>query len=380
MEWVSHLADVFEIHVYSQQVEDVDVSRVTWHRIPKLPGPHLLNFVWWFAANRLWREWDSRFRGLKPDLIFSPGPNCLDADAISVHIVFAEYAGKAALAANETRRPVWAWPRFLHRNLYYRLGIFLEKRAFTSPDIHLILLANRTSQALEKYYGRLGPYPVVYLGLDHQIFNPERCAALREKARNNLGLAEDQFALLLIGNDWRNKGISVLLEAMALLRELPLQLLVAGHDDPAAYRQKVRENSMDDRVHFLPARNDVEFYYAAADAYAGPSVEDTFAQPPAEAMACGLPVIVSSTNGASEIITNGVDGLILEDPADVCALAALIGRLYNDAEFRARLGQRAAETAKQYTWERNGREMTAIFEDILSRKARRASQTVAQES
>jgi len=380
VEWVSHLADAFEIHVYSQQVEDVDVSRVTWHRIPKLPGPHLLNFVWWFAANRLWREWDSRFRGLKPDLIFSPGPNCLDADAISVHIVFAEYAGKAALAANETRRPVWAWPRFLHRNLYYRLGIFLEKRVFTSPDIHLILLANRTSQALEKYYGRLGPYPVVYLGLDHQIFNPERCAALREKARNNLGLAEDQFALLLIGNDWRNKGISVLLEAMALLRELPLQLLVAGHDDPAAYRQKVRENSMDDRVHFLPARNDVEFYYAAADAYAGPSVEDTFAQPPAEAMACGLPVIVSSTNGASEIITNGVDGLILEDPADVCALAALIGRLYNDAEFRARLGQRAAETAKQYTWERNGREMTAIFEDILSRKSRRASQTVAQES
>ena len=380
MEWISHLADAFEIHVYSQQVEDVDLSRVTWHRIPKLPGPHLLNFVWWFAANRLWREWDSRFRGLKPDLIFSPGPNCLDADAISVHIVFAEYAGKAALAANETRRPVWAWPRFLHRNLYYRLGIFLEKRVFTSPDIHLILLANRTSQALEKYYGRLGPYPVVYLGLDHQIFNPERCAALREKARNNLGLAEDQFALLLIGNDWRNKGISVLLEAMALLRELPLQLLVAGHDDPAAYRQKVRKNSMDDRVHFLPARNDVEFYYAAADAYAGPSVEDTFAQPPAEAMACGLPVIVSSTNGASEIITNGVDGLILEDPADVCALAALIGRLYNDAEFRARLGQRAAETAKQYTWERNGREMTAIFEDILSRKARRASQTVAQES
>ena len=57
---------------------------------------------------------------------------------------------------------------------------------------------------------------------------------------------------------------------------------------------------------FVPPRNDIEFYYAAADAYVGPSLEDTFAQPPAEAMACGLPVIVSSANGTSEIVTDGV--------------------------------------------------------------------------
>jgi UDP-glucose:(heptosyl)LPS alpha-1,3-glucosyltransferase len=380
VEWISQLAADFEIHVYSQRVEDLDLSKVTWHRIPKLPGPHLINFIWWFAANRLWREWDRRFRGLKPDLVFSPGPNCLDADAISVHIVFAEYAGKIGSGADGTWRPVWAWPRILHRNLYYRLAIYLEKRAYTSPDINLILLAKRTSLALEKFYGRRGPYPVVYLGLDHQTFDPARRAALREEARKSLGLAENQFALLLIGNDWRNKGVSVLLEAMALLRELPVQLLVVGHDHPAPFWQLVLGKPMDDRVHFLPARRDVEFYYAAADAYAGPSLEDTFAQPPAEAMACGLPVIVSATNGASEIISNGVDGLILENPEDAQSLATMIHQLYCDGEFRTRLGRCAAETAKQYTWERNGHELTTIFEEILSRKTRRAAQTLAQES
>ena len=63
VEWISHLADTFEIHVYSQSVEDLNLSKITWHRIPKLPGPHLFNYLWWFAANRFARAWDRRIRG-----------------------------------------------------------------------------------------------------------------------------------------------------------------------------------------------------------------------------------------------------------------------------------------------------------------------------
>jgi len=74
----------------------------------------------------------------------------------------------------------------------------------------------------------------------------------------------------------------------------------------------------------LPPRPDVEFFYAAADAYVGPSLEDAFAQPPAEAMASGLPVITSRQNGGAEIISHGSDGLILEDPEDVRTLAEWI--------------------------------------------------------
>ena len=66
VEWISRLAPAFEIHIYSQAVADVDLSLATWHRIPKIPGPHILNYLWWFAANRLWRAWDSHFRNLRP--------------------------------------------------------------------------------------------------------------------------------------------------------------------------------------------------------------------------------------------------------------------------------------------------------------------------
>jgi glycosyltransferase involved in cell wall biosynthesis len=380
VEWVSQLASTFDIHIYSQSIKDLDSSRFTLHRIPKLPGPHLANFLWWFAANRLWREWDRRFRGLRYDLVYSPGPNCLDADAMSVHIVFAEYRRKTESAVDQEREAVSSWPKRLHRKLYYRFAIFLEKRAYTSPDITLILIAKKTSKALEEYYGRCTPCPVVYVGLDHETFNPGRRAELRKAAREGLGLRNGRFALVLIGNDWRNKGLLVLLKAMVLLRELPIDLLVVGHDDPKGFRSTVREMSMDDRVRFLPPRSDVEFYYAAGDVYTGPSLEDTFAQPPAEAMACGLPVIVSAANGTSEIITDGVDGMILRDPTDVNALAGMIRGLFENEDFRDSLGRKAAETACQYTWERNGREFTVIFNEILRRKAGPTVRTRARES
>jgi glycosyltransferase involved in cell wall biosynthesis len=369
LKWVSQLNSIFEIHVYSQRVEDLDQSKITWHRISKIPGPHLFNFLWWFVANRVRREWDRRFRGLRYDLIFSPGPNCLDADVISVHIVFAEYMRKTQSKGVRERQTLWSYPRRLHRKLYYRLIVSLERRAYTRPDITLILTAKRTSTALEEHYGRRGHWPVVSTGLDHEMFNPARRFALREKARKELGFREGEFVLLLIGNDWRNKGVPVLLEALEDLQELPVRLCVVSREDSSDAWKLVRRKGLKDRVRFLPPRKDVEFYYAGADAYVGASLEDTFALPPAEAMACGLPVIVSASAGVSEIVTHGTDGLILDEPTDAATLAGMVRRLHGDKAFRIQLGERAAETTRQYTWERNSRELLAIFEEILRRKS-----------
>ena len=377
-EWISRLVEDFEIHVYSQHVEDVDLSRIIWHRIPRLRGPLLFNFLWWFAANRMWRVWDRRFRGLRHDLVFSPGINCLDADAISVHIVFGEFFRRVRRELQFRRNPVQFWPRLLHRRLYYRLAIALERLAYPNPEIPLIHMARKTAMDIGRFYQRLDCSRILYVGLDHAAYNPARCAMLRTDARKQLGLSTERFALLMIGNDWHNKGIRVLLEALVLLRSQPIDLLIVGREDPAPFRQMALGHALKDRTRFLPPRKDVEFYYAAADAYAGPSLEDAYSLPPSEAMACGLPVIVSAACGVSEIITDGSDGLILADPTDAGNLAAMIRRLYSDREFRARLGKKAAETAQQYTWDRNAHDLAAIFKGILRRKASPAEHYLEQ--
>jgi glycosyltransferase involved in cell wall biosynthesis len=97
-------------------------------------------------------------------------------------------------------------------------------------------------------------------------------------------------------------------------------------------------------------------FYAAADVYAGPSLHDSFALPPIEAMACGLPVITSVTNGGSQIITEGLDGFVLNDAQDSVALSRLISRLYEQPDLRRSVGKNAARTAQSYSWERNASE------------------------
>jgi glycosyltransferase involved in cell wall biosynthesis len=348
-------------------VDDIDLSKVVWHRVLKLKGPHLLNYLWWFLANHVCRAWN-RARGLNHDLVFSPGINCLDPDAVSVHIVFAEFVRRVRPELAFAGNSVSSWPRLFHRRLYYRAIIFLEGIVFRNPRIQLILTAAQSGGEIERFYGRSRSLPVVSAGLDHMAFNPERCSSLRIAARAALGLGADRFAILLVGNDWRKKGLLMLLGAMRELTQLPVDLLVVGRDDPSPFGAFIREKKLESRVHFLPPRKDVEFYYAAADVYAGPSLEDTFALPAAEAMACGLPVIISSRAGAAELITNGIDGLILDDPTNAESLAAMIRSLYADVEFRARLGRAAWETARKYTWERSSRELAAIFDEVLRRK------------
>lgn len=133
-----------------------------------------------------------------------------------------------------------------------------------------------------------------------------------------------------------------------------------------------------DRVQFLPLRPDVLFYYAAADVCLAPSLEDGFALPPAEAMLCGLPAIVSRQAGVSEIVTDGTDGLILEDPRDSQALAQLVRRLYVDTGLRDRLGSNAANAAARYTWERNVLGLKALIEGLLKRSHQKEHKALAR--
>jgi glycosyltransferase involved in cell wall biosynthesis len=99
-------------------------------------------------------------------------------------------------------------------------------------------------------------------------------------------------------------------------------------------------------------------------------LEDAFAMPPLEAMACGLPVIVSRQAGVSEVISHGTDGLILEDSEDARILAFLIHELYSDGDLRQDLGENASNTAVKYTWDGNAEQLRAVFDGILGARPR----------
>lgn len=368
-EWISHLTGLFEIHLYSQTVTELDLSEIKWHRIPRLPGPHLLNYLWWFGANHLWRFWDRHIRKLRYDLVFSPGINCLDADVISVHVVFAEYCRREKTALAVVNQSIRHWPRLLHRKAYYALIMSLERRIYMNRGNKLILTAKKTARELQDHFGRNEKPTVVYAGLAHDVFNAGNRSQLREVSRRDFGWAEEEFCLLLIGNDWKNKGLPLVLASLQRLSDLPVRLMVVGKDDPVPYQRLAREYGVDRSVKFLPLRSDVIAYYSAADVVVGPSIEDTFALPIAEAMACGIPVITSLATGASELIVNGRDGLLLSNAEDAAALAASIRLLYDDKQLRHQLGENASRTVAQFNWEESSLQVARILEEQLAVKS-----------
>jgi len=368
VECLSRLADEYEFHIYSNRIDDVDFGRIVWHRIPALPGPHLLGYLWWFTANHIWRWRDRRFRGLVPDVVYSPGINCFDADAVTVHVVFTEFCKQMRGELQFRTSPVRFWPRLAHRRLYYRLIQFLESRIYRRPSLTIGSVSQKVVSELRSNFGREENIRVIYQGIDHNVFNPEARAARRIEMRRRFDLLEDDFVLLLIGNGWRNKGLVCVLGALSRLPDITWKLLVVGEDDKTPYASFIERQGMHDRVIFLQPAADVLQFYAVADVYLGPSLYDSFAQPPIEAMACGLPVITSRTNGGSEIMVDGVDGLVMRDAESDEELARFIRRLYDEPNLRQRMSEMAAEKARHFSWEDNSAEMRELFEEAKRRK------------
>ncbi len=386
----------YEVHIYSQRVEDIAAlekfsqdgaaslpadnggaagpaiaapGRIFWHKVSDIPGPHLVKYLWWLLANQWQRRRDLKSRGLRYDLVYSPGINCWDADAIMIQIVFHEFR---RLVRDEIRLqalPLRAWPRAIHRQLYYRLIGALERRIYPNPRVTLAAVSRLTAGEVRRFFGRQD-VEVIPNGIDVGTFNPEVRQARRPEIRRRMRYEERDFVLLLVGNDWKKKGLIYLFEAVARCLDLPLKVLVVGRDDRAPYHAAIERLGLRGRVGFAEPSPDVVQFYAAADAYVGPSLHDSFALPPSEAMACGLPVITSASNGGSEMITDGEDGFVLRDPKNVEELAERIRRLFTRADLRWRMGESAARTARQYqwSWDRNAEQTRVLLEEALRRK------------
>jgi UDP-glucose:(heptosyl)LPS alpha-1,3-glucosyltransferase len=145
--------------------------------------------------------------------------------------------------------------------------------------------------------------------------------------------------------------------------------VAVGSDDPRLYRDFLNKNGLRERARFQPVHPDVLVFYAAADAYVSPSREDSFGLPVVEAMACGLPVIASVRAGASEVIQDGRNGLILRQPENPEELATLLGSLYENTSLQRELGEAAAKTAKELSWEANFMKTLKFLEEVARIKS-----------
>ena len=365
-----------EIHLYAQRVEDLRLSNrhsppsggsgaIFWRKVPSVPGPHLAQFLAWMFFNGFLRRWHASLGGRSFDLVLSPGINSLHPDVVVVHALFQRLQALTPEENNDRLSGIGLFRR-MHRRLYYGLLTRLERRIYANKTTSLSAVSHRTAALMKETFHR-NDVVVIPNGVDHKRFSGSVRLALREQARQRRGFSADDFVLLLIGNDWRVKGLSTILEAMAALPDSRIKLLVVGNDVVDPFRARAKQLGIEHRCFWEPPTADVLDSYSAADLYVSPSREDSFGLPVAEAMACGLPVITSRYAGVAEYLHDGVDGFVLTHPRDSQSLAARIEQLQTQPELCRRLGEAATKTSLEWNWDRSA---AALWELLKSANAR----------
>ena len=264
--------------------------------------------------------------------------------------VFQPQTGSRALNA---ARDIAALPfpsrwraRFSPRRRRMRSEIVrLERAQFADPS-RIIAVSKQVRDSLAQRYGlEAAAITVIPNGVDASAFEPAGLSRRRAAARAAWNLRDETVFLLVAGN-FHLKGVATAIRALARpeLAAARAHLLVVGGDEPAPYRALAERLGVALRVTFAGRIAEIQGACAAADVALQPTLHDACSLATLEGLAAGLPTITTAANGAGELITEGVEGLILADPRDVTALAAAMARL-EPAELRGRMGQAARRLA-----------------------------------
>lgn len=214
------------------------------------------------------------------------------------------------------------WPTLSLRDRFmlkgrvkHPLAVRIEELALTHSVRKVITNSEMVKQdAMVRYGLPADRFEVIYNGVDMERFHPERHAGPARELRHSLGIKDDDFAVLFLGTGYVRKGLSAMLESFpSIVKECPnARLIVAGFESrPRRFQAQAAQLGIADRVSFLGGRRDTEICYAAGDLYVLPTLYDPFATTTLEALASGLPVITTKTNGGAEILTEGIQGTIL---------------------------------------------------------------------
>jgi UDP-glucose:(heptosyl)LPS alpha-1,3-glucosyltransferase len=225
----------------------------------------------------------------------------------------------------------------------------------------------------DEYATLPGHWQIVHPGVDVARFSKPDRAACRADIRGNYGIGASDLLLIFVGMNFEVKGLGIIIAALAKARsalpEANIRLLVVGRGDEGKYRKMARSFGIADAVIFAGTQVDgLERYYRAADIFIMLSKFDTFGMVVLEAMAAGLPVIVSPNVGAKDLVEEGINGFILPEHQDADAAADRIIRLSN-GEQREAMGKAAAQTATMHDWERLVDKIGKIYELQFQSKA-----------
>lgn len=258
--------------------------------------------------------------------------------------------------------------RFFHklsRNIQPRSArIFnLEKEVYSDDGLKVIAVSNMVAEDLKRFYSVPSDrISVTYNGVDAKRFDPSIRQTLGVKLREAWGVAQKKI-ILFSAHNFRLKGLGALVESLPFLKKMGLDFMVvvAGGGRPGRYLARAKTLGVGDSILFAGPVDNMPPMYSAADLLAHPTFYDPCANVCLEAMAAGVPVVTSIYNGSGELIRDGREGFVVQDPWDSECLAQRIAALLDDDKWAGH-SRAARELAEQHGEEHNHKAIFQIIE------------------
>lgn len=254
--------------------------------------------------------------------------------------------------------------------LYYPVEKWLAK----DTDV-LITIDREDYERAKKFKSSMVKY-VPGVGIDTQRF--VRKGRDRDGKREELGIENEDFVLLSVGELIPRKNYEFILRTISDMKNLPeykkLIFLVCGRGILKDDLEKLcRELGIEEKVRFLGYRSDIPEICNASDLFVFMSKQEGLPVALMEAMACGLPAVCSDIRGNTDLITDGDDGLVIG--FDQSELQNAILSLMDDAETRERFSARGVERVKGFDIQSVLCDVQKIYEESLSKQGKTLRET-----
>ena len=368
---VERLCENHQVSVFSQNIEGIDLSKIKHYKVPAVTRPNFLAYLTFLVSSAIILTALSFLRKRSFDIIHSAGCCC----AFSTNVITSHFCEKEGLRLERSNiiemphKNIWQKLKVLDHSIYRRLAAFVEAVMIgrDSPKAFIVVSQSMKREFIRHYGNAAKNIIVIPNGVDTLKFHPTNRLLYRGQIRQEHGVSRSDPLLMFAGGDWERKGVLYVIEALSLLPQPDVKLLVIGNGDEKFYGQLAELKQVRDRIIFVPHSSNLWEYYAASDIFVLPTIYEPFGLVIAEAMASGLPVITTRVAGAADIIIDGVNGLLVSSPADVNGLATKIELLLSNAGLRKTMGERARETAEKFSWDRVAQKTIDVYNGILNR-------------
>ncbi len=308
-DFLSRQGGTVELVAHRADPELTARASVTLHRVPKPLSSYVLGDPLLERAGK-----QAHARGLANGKVtLVNGGNCPFGEVNWVHYVHAAYRPEPSLAPRAAR--TWLYALRARRQ---------ERRALERARL-VIANSHATRRVLVEELGvPAEDAVVVYYGIDATLFAPADAESVA-RARAELGLAERPLVAFVGALGDRRKGFDTLFDAWSRLcrqSDWDANLLAIGAGSQVElWRARAERAGLAERVRLLGFRRDVARVLSACDALVAPTRYEAFGLGVAEAIAKGLPAIVSADAGVAELYPEDLRHLLLEDPESASALA-----------------------------------------------------------